>query len=521
MQKVNGYVRLGEMTQLWMVIFADRRLSDIVNLLFAPAIAASTYVMARRYTSRVLAIGWGIATILVPACANYLQSTYVDTQNCALVLGAVVFSTLERPRLRDGLLGALGLALAIASKGLALSPCPSSASSARSCCCASTGALGAQWRSPWWWAARFSSWPRPPRPTCGTTSPSTIRSARMRVEIPALGIHWPGMGPWAGSGPTPTTVSAGLPVNLNEPLPKLLDHLFALPFSVKGMFFDQAVEYGIGVIWVALPIGAIAFLATLVLMLRRRLGHLAADEPTPPFAIALVLAAMIAGSPAIWGARYHVSAVALLFVLVAWLTRRPAWQRLEEFAVSAVLITSLMMIWWQPEPRYWAAPSRLVALAHRPPLERELDRDLGAPTELSVGLARENELTAGKLLVFDEHYAGFPSLFWNNTYSNRVRYLPGGPSFLARAAQAGATWILLTPGDSQMSAARAPGSGWQEVGQLNPIARVAFRRVAVPLPVAPPVPAPPPVAAPIPPPPPVVKPPVVKPPAKVRRRHRR
>ena len=52
LQKVNGYVRLGEMTQLWLVIFADRRLADITNLLFAPAIAAAAYALARRYTSR-------------------------------------------------------------------------------------------------------------------------------------------------------------------------------------------------------------------------------------------------------------------------------------------------------------------------------------------------------------------------------------------------------------------------------------------------------------------------------------
>ena len=165
-----------------------------------------------------------------------------------------------------------------------------------------------------------------------------------------------------------------------------------------------------------------------------------------------------------------------------------------------------MMIWWQPEPRYWMPPSRLVALARRSPLEREIDHDLGAPTLLEPGLAREKELTAGKLLVFNEHYAGFPSLFWNNTYSNRVRYMKGGADFLARAARAGATWIFLTPQDSQLPAARAQGSGWQEVGELNPVvAGYAFRRVAggapaaraVPPPAAPPrAPAQPPMLGP-------------------------
>ena len=333
LQKVNGYVRLGEMTQLWMVVFADRRLADVVNLLFAPAIAAATYVLSRRYTSRVLAIGWGVATILAPACSNYLQGTYVDPQNAALVLGAVVFSTLERPRLRDGLLAALGLALAIASKGLALVTVPV------------IGAIGAFVLLRTHRGAR-----RGAALTVvvggaflvvATAAVTYLRNyfafhnplwPDMRVEIPALRIHWPGMGPWAGAGPAPPGTVA-LPVNLNEPLPKLLDHLFALPFSVKGMYFDQAVEYGIGVVWFALPLGALAFAYDATLGSR---SAAAWDTSRPTSrrprsrSPRLVLAAMIAGSPALWSPRYHVSAVALLYVLVPWLTRRPAWQRLEE-----------------------------------------------------------------------------------------------------------------------------------------------------------------------------------------------
>jgi hypothetical protein len=476
LQKVNGYVRLGEMTQLWMVIFADRRLADITNLLFAPAIAAATYALARRYTGRVQAIGWGVSAILMPGCANYLQSTYVDPQNSALVLGAVLFSTLERPRLSDGALAGLGLALALGSKGIALISVP---------VIALVGAvifLRAHWHARRGAAVAVIGG--------GAALVLLMASATylrnyfkfhnpfwpdMRVDIPALGIHWPGEGPLLG-GSEAGKVN-GLPVNLNEPFPRLLDHLYALPWSVHGMYFDQAVEYGIGVVWVALPLGLIAFFATPWLLLRRRLGHLEADEPPPPGWIALLFAVMIAGSPALWGPRYHTHVVALLFALVAWLTRRPAWQRLEEAAVSAVVITSLMMFWWQPEPRYWMTPERLVALARRPALERELDQTVGAPTSLGAGLAREKELTRGKLLVFNDQYCGYPSLFWNNTYSNRVQYLHSGPGFLARAADAGATWVFLSAQDPQISAARTSGSGWQEVGELNPIIPgYAFRR---------------------------------------------
>src|SRR5262249_37633250 len=115
LQKINGYTRLAEMTQLWMVIFWDRRLADATNLLFAPALIASGYVLARRYAGAVIALGWGVAVLLMLGCLNLLHSTYVDPQNAALMLGGIVFATVDPPRLRETWLAALGLALAIAS----------------------------------------------------------------------------------------------------------------------------------------------------------------------------------------------------------------------------------------------------------------------------------------------------------------------------------------------------------------------------------------------------------------------
>jgi hypothetical protein len=283
----------------------------------------------------------------------------------------------------------------------------------------------------------------------------------------------------------------GLPVDLNEPVLRLMDHLFALPWSVSGMYFDQAVDYGIGITWVAMPLGAIAFLACFVVALRRRLGHPAAvGHAAPPVALALILAAMVAGSPALWGPRYHVPAVGLLVTLICWLTARPAWERLADSALSIVLVTSLMMFWWTPVQRRWFfTPERLVRLIKATPLERELSRELGAPTVLTTAQAREKELTAGKLLVFNDQYEGFPSLFWNNHFSNRVMYLKGGPDFLTRAAGAGATWIFLDDRDAQARVARTPNSGWQEVGVLNAIkGGSAFRRIPV-LPTPPTAPA--------------------------------
>src|SRR6185369_12239900 len=120
---------------------------------------------------------------------------------------------------------------------------------------------------------------------------------------------------------------------------------------------------------------------------------------------------------------------------------------------------SVMMFWWTPAPRWWFTPEQLVALAQASPTAREVDHTLGAPTVVAAGLAREKELGPGTLLVFNEHYSGFPSLFWNSHFSNRVVYMHGGGDFLARAAKAGAKWVFLNDRDPLVGQARRPDSG--------------------------------------------------------------
>ena len=169
-----------------------------------------------------------------------------------------------------------------------------------------------------------------------------------------------------------------------------------------------------------------------------------------------------------------------------------------------------MMFWWTPAPRWWYTPEQLAKLAKASEVEREVDRDLGAPTLRTAGLARERELGPGTLLVFGDRYSGFPSIFWNRSFTNRVEYLRSGPDFLARAARAGATWVyVLEPGIAVQ--ARAPGSGWQEVGPLNAIngGGTVFRRVPVTTPAkAGPAPASP--ARPV-----IIYPPVLGPPGAI------
>src|SRR5580658_9345308 len=66
--RINSLPRAGEMTNLWFVIFTDRRLIDITNSLLAPALVASVYLLSARYAkSRAVALGWACAFFLTPS----------------------------------------------------------------------------------------------------------------------------------------------------------------------------------------------------------------------------------------------------------------------------------------------------------------------------------------------------------------------------------------------------------------------------------------------------------------------
>jgi hypothetical protein len=122
-QKINGYPRLCEMTQLWFVIFTDRRVVDMVGHVAAPPLALGVYALSRRYTTdRLAAIAFGCVILLMPATAMLLGSVYVDVHNAAFVVAGVYFATLPRFGWRHGVLTAVCLSLAVASKWMALLP---------------------------------------------------------------------------------------------------------------------------------------------------------------------------------------------------------------------------------------------------------------------------------------------------------------------------------------------------------------------------------------------------------------
>ena len=103
-----------------------------------------------------------------------------------------------------------------------------------------------------------------------------------------------------------------------------------------------------------------------------------------------------------------------------------------------------MHLFWE-QPREWVDLKTARALLSIPYPEREVHPDLGAPVTREFGLARIQLIGPSDVVVCTEPFE-YPALFWNDTYSNQVRFQHNGPNFLARAEAIGATWVCLHSG---------------------------------------------------------------------------
>ncbi|MDP9001385.1 MAG: hypothetical protein M3O46_14885 [Myxococcota bacterium] len=478
-QKINGYPRLCEMTQLWFVIFTDRRLIDMVGYVAAPALALGAYVLAQRYLhDTVVAIGFACALVLMPACVRLLGSTYVDAHNAAFVVAGVHFATRPSLRLRDAMLAAICLALAVGSKSMALVPVGILSLVVvarllpdvrrRSFATLGTLALGTlvigasaasiYWRN--WRHFGNPFWPD------------------LKYDNPKWGIHWPGLVEW---GSDRFELGEGR-IDMNVPFKEFVATLYQVPYSVRAPHTDIN-EYGIGLTWVAFPIAAIAVGVLCIALVRDVLARVLRipawrlpDESRSIAPVVLTLLAMLALSPALWSARYQIAAVGLVLAVVAWaVSRRPLYGLGEEVAVLLTVMSIVSFFW--TTPRTWLKWSEALAFAKIPYPEREftpasaIDAKLeiwnGSPVTRDVGIEREKQLGPGAILAFPDNYGVYMALFWNNTFSNRVVYVPSGPNYVDRLMEVDATWAYCATGDPVCSALSAPHSGWEVVGVLD------------------------------------------------------
>ncbi len=473
LQKINGYPRLCEMTQLWFVIFTDRRLIEAANTVVAPLLMLAVYLLTRRASQdRVAAIGWATVVMIMPATSLLLQSVYVDLHVAVFVLAAAHFCTRTPLRLRDVWLAAACLAMALGAKYLTLVP-------------GGVLTIIVLVRVLW---AHLRARPLATLMTVtggGTLMASVAATTYLRNWIhfhnpfwpdlpydnPRFGIHWPGLA-------YPVD-----PLNMSEPVLTVIDNLTSIPYSRSLGPATQVYEYGFVTGWFLVPLACVCCVVVLVTGLRSLLGRIfrrpgwrMRSDTLGVILLFFPLSMSLYLSPALWGARYNIAYLAFAITFISWVGGCRGFSRFSEGAVAVATVATMIMFFWQT-PRWWYTPTELLTLAKiRYParevtpadvISPELGRASGSAITQEVGLLREKTLGRGAVLAFGEPDGSFIGLFWNNDYSNRVVFVPGGPDYLSRVHDTNAIWLYCNYGDPNLPKLRAADSGWTELGVLN------------------------------------------------------
>lgn len=467
LQKVNGYPRLCEMTNLWFVVFTDRRLIEVVPSFVAPPLMVGVYAMCRRYgASAIGAMGFACATMLMPTAAYLLESTYVDLQVALFVVAATYFVTRPVFRPQDAALAAVCLALATASKFLVLP---------------NVGILCVIALVRLFWQNGLGA--RPALVALGSVGLVGLAGFIVygRNWLEYHNPMWPDLDGdhfghhFVGSPPPGLDLT-----DMNLPPKDLFDALVTVPYSVRSLGpKGQLYDFGFAVTWVVLPLGFLASLAVMVACVRTWIGRIfrvdrwVSDDAENAL---MVLAPTVAGiylSPALWGARYHIAHVGLLAAMIAWVGGRARWTRFAEDASVVASVASIAVFFWTT-PRWWYLPSEMKKLMTIPYPEREvtpaadisidLGKASGSAITKEVGLKRETTIGPGAIVAFDDQEQ-FPALYWNNDFSNRIVYVPGGSGFTSRVHATGAIWFYCRYGDPYCEELKQ--NGWKDVGPLN------------------------------------------------------
>ncbi len=475
LRKIDGYPRLCELLNLWFVLMGGRRFIDIPNSLIAPLFISSVFLFVRKYEKNITSsLTWSLALFLMPCILEQLQSTYVDVHAAFFLIVAACFSVRAPLRVQDAVLGTLSVVLAIGSKHMALAP--SMAILLVILC--RTVLYGFRDR---------------PRQTVAAVAGMSLATLAVLFALYLRNFFLYGEPFWPEA--RLEIIDGGIRIlnPLREavlaPKQQIAD-LLSIPFSWSRGHYGAVFGFGFGVAWIVIPTGTIAFvlafgdLARLAFLrsARRSLGL--TSRVTPPVLLGGLCLIALATSPALWGARYQIFAVVLFAAAAAWMSARYRLTVWGLVAPNIVLFAGLVSLFWNPTWPF-PTPAELAKIAAYPYPEREVvnarefsDRvDLHAsPIPKDVGLARERELTAGKVIAIGDHYGTFSATFWNNDFSNRVVYLPDGADFLERANAVDATWLAAERG-SRLFADLKRSDSWEEVGRLtNELNGVAFRR---------------------------------------------
>jgi hypothetical protein len=275
-------------------------------------------------------------------------------------------------------------------------------------------------------------------------------------DVPQLGIHWPGIftpADYKGHDP-PVFEGYGVPQG--------------------GMHDVMRHGYGLAVMWVAGPLGAAALVVWTVSFARDLAARRTASEGVRSLAPVLVPAVVwVLTGPNFGQPRYNLHVIAALLVGCGWLVRDPREARLREGALGAMLVLSLVPLFWMRDANPASLDEEAERLGH-PFAPRSYSEH---PSFDLLERQKQDELGPQDEVVFSEGVA-FPGLLWNFDFTNRVDYVPytSERDFTDRLAERGPKWVCVGAGSAARRALEASGQ-WTLVGRTNPgLNEIVFRR---------------------------------------------
>jgi hypothetical protein len=456
-QQANGYPRHSEMTGLWFCMFSDRRWLELPNTLAAIPLSLATYAFCRRADApgrpqRAVALAWATAMLLLPAVRLQLRTTYVDNHFAAMHAAAFYFATHRRQNVHSALIASVAIALTLGLKSMALLSVPPLVLVTVLLLLVGRGT------TPWrhivlaivtggliiglfggmtyiWNATRYSN---PFFPVAVSLGAKTF------------------------PGPVPLGW-----VDVNRSLDDLIANVTSVPTPGSDYADIKKGGYGPVVPFFLVPLAALAAaLASVKLVVGLFTQRLRAFL-TPEAGVLFVSA--IAGftlykSPALWAARYNVHAIIVFIGTTHWLSQQLRARGLSTMLASAALVTHLLVAYWSKPGWQYDTPAITQML-------KSSARERAATSLLlvkSTALARDRELGPGDQVVWSDDLP-FPSLLWNETFSNRLVYGPSldANAYLDRAERIGAKWVVVGVGSLAAQRIIERSDRWQLVGGVH------------------------------------------------------
>ncbi len=452
-QQANGFPKLAELTSAWWCLTMGREASEFSNLLAVPAFGAGSYLLARRFSPRDVAMAVTSVVLFVPGSLLQWRTTYVDILVAAFGVAALHYASLSRRTPLADLLVAVSMGLAVLTKWNVLTLIPG---------VVVVWLIVSSPRRTWGdWATTLAVMVVPAIAFAATALPNLRNFDNplwpVGVSVPRLGVAWPG-------------VRSSAQMNFNASWEDTAAAML-LPAAPGRDFADiRKGGYGLVVPWALVPLAVLSVVVMFARARRRsssdRRAILVKRAPLlRACAILLPVLPFVATCPAIWSARYLLIGVAAIgsVSMAAARAGGPLRRRIVSAFLWLALVHSAHRA-WTFNPALGGASARETWRAlWRSPAERVSAAPASWTISPELAVLREKELTRGSVVIFGEEVT-FPAVLYNEHFDNRVVYVDGTGPFEDAVERLQPTWIVASDDEPLGRWVRAHAELWEPIG---------------------------------------------------------